>query len=239
MKNSIEIFNELKQISPLLAGMEKTNVFSVPDNYFGLIESSVITKLNLIRKISSLRDKPTLSAPEGYFNTLSENILDYIKNSSLSSSEELRSISPLLYAIRNEEVFTTPPGYFDELPQEVVLKVKPQDAMIIRMRRRSSIWQYSRAAVMTGIIALSALMVYNNQSPYVSTESGQYSSEQQINEGISKLSNDEIIKYLEVNTTGDETISNNVDEKQLPDQKDLLNNESNGDSEANPAESSP
>ncbi len=207
MKTSNEILNELKAIGSLLGGIEKTNVFSVP---------------------------------EGYFKTLSDKILLKVRNSNLSASEELRSISTMLYTVQHENVFNIPPGYFDELPEEVVIKIKPQDAAVIRMNRRSSMWQYARAAVMTGVIAISALMVYNNQSPYPNTEpgqpGGQYSNEQQINEGISKLSDEEIIKYLETNSNAsdNEALTNNIDEKQLPDQQDLLTNENIPDSQESP-----
>ena len=34
MKKAPEILNELMAISPLLAGLEKVNVFSVPEGYF-------------------------------------------------------------------------------------------------------------------------------------------------------------------------------------------------------------
>ena len=218
MKMSAEILNELKTISPLLAGIEKKNVFSVPET--------------------------TYSVPSGYFDSLSENILNKIKHIESSASDELHSISPMLLAIQHENVFISPPGYFEELPAEVIMKIKPQDAALIRMKKRSSVWQYARAAVVTGVIALSALMVYNNQSPYVNMnpglQTGQFNSEQQINDGISKLSDEEIIKYLEIsgNATDAETLSNNLDEKQLPENPDLLNNE-NKDPQERANETSP
>lgn len=237
MKTSLEILNELKSISPLLAGIAKTNVFTVPEGYFNSIENSILANARTAHLTGSLQKVAPYTVPEGYFDSLADNVLDKIKNSLFSASEELRSISPLLYSFQNENVFTTPPGYFDELPEEVVMKIKPQEAVLIRMKRRSSVWLYARAAVMTGIIAVSALMVYNNQSPYLhnvsSQPGGQYSNEQQINEGISKLSDEEIIKYLETNgsSTDNETLTNNIDEKQLPEKHDFLNNDEQGSQE--------
>ena len=114
MKMSAEILNELKTISPLLAGIEKKNVFSVPET--------------------------TYSVPSGYFDSLSENILNKIKYTQSSASDELHSISPMLLAIQHENVFISPPGYFEELPAEVIMKINPHEAALIRMKKRSSVW---------------------------------------------------------------------------------------------------
>ena len=46
MKRSNEISEELNNISPLLAGMEKRNVLSVPEGYFDVLSIDVIKKLN-------------------------------------------------------------------------------------------------------------------------------------------------------------------------------------------------
>lgn len=228
MKTSSEILNELRQISPLLAEIEKTNVFSVPDGYFNTLTALVVDHINF-PSILTKSGNTTFEVPSGYFDTLSENILVKIRSVNNSASEEIKELSPVLYSVQKENVFSAPPDYFDELPEKLAIKIHPQQATIIRMRKRSTAWQYARAAVMTGIIALSALLVYNNQSPYASAASeqpaGQYINEQQINEGISRLSDEEIIKYLETNgnSSDNETLTNSIDEKQLPEKSELLN----------------
>ena len=40
---STEILNELKAISPLLAAMEKVNVFEVPEGYFTDLDQKILT----------------------------------------------------------------------------------------------------------------------------------------------------------------------------------------------------
>jgi len=42
MEPSVEILNELKQISPFLSDMKRINVFSVPDGYFTNLEKEIL-----------------------------------------------------------------------------------------------------------------------------------------------------------------------------------------------------
>ena len=42
MKLSSDILDELKELSPFLAGMKKTNVFSVPDGYFDSLCETIL-----------------------------------------------------------------------------------------------------------------------------------------------------------------------------------------------------
>ncbi len=58
-------------------------------------------------------------------------------------------------------------------------------------------------------------------------ESFKYKSEQQIDDGIAKLPDEDIIKYLEAtgNDTDDEVLATSVPETELPAQQDYLLNE--------------
>ena len=46
MKFSAEILEELNKVSPLLAGLEKKNVFSVPEGYFDMLTISILKNIN-------------------------------------------------------------------------------------------------------------------------------------------------------------------------------------------------
>jgi hypothetical protein len=90
--------------------------------------------------------------------------------------------------------------------------------------------------VVTGVIALSSLMVFN--SPDHSTggkdtevavsssikDASKFKNEQQVKAAIASLSDDEIIKYLEKTGTDvdNETLASGVDAKQLPEPADYL-----------------
>lgn len=224
-----EILNELNDISPLLAGIEKTNVFSVPEGYFDTLT------VNMLKKINFSEEKSNFSVPDGYFDSLSTNILQKIKASQDDAAQELRSISPMLYSIQNENVFTVPRGYFDHLPQDILNKVKPvQKAKVVKLNTKRSIWKYAAAAIVTGVVAVSSLFVFNRSehtnnsqiATYIQA-SKQFKNQQQINEGISKLSDDEIIKYLETHSSDvdNDALTTNIKGNELPSQTDYLLND--------------
>jgi len=229
MEYSKEIFEELNQISALLAGMEKKNVFSVPSGYFDTLY------IDVLKKIGKGSDSShTLSVPAGYFEGLADSVLSKIRALRDEPSQELRTLSPMLYSIQNENVFTVPDGYFNGLEAEILSKVKPQ-ARVIEFKKRDSVWKYAAAAVVTGMIGLSSLMMFNAQpgsgkisdDQIITTaikDAKTITNEKQLNEGIASLSDEEIIKYLEKtgNDVDGEVLSSSVDEKTLPAPTDYM-----------------
>ena len=237
MKFSDEILSELVTISPFLAGLEKTNVFTVPEGYFNNLHTSVLlqiksTNFTLLEKGNNIG----LTVPEGYFENLSTNILNKIKaQQNENAADELKNLSPLLFSLQDKNVFTVPQQYFNGLSNNVVKSIRPQ-AKVISIKSKNTIWKIAAAAVMTGVIAISSLWVSQKQidnktgvavNETITSPSGQYRSEDQINQGIAKLSDDEIIKYLQ--TTGtvadNESLAANIRENELPSQQDYLMDE--------------
>ena len=230
MKFSAEILEELNKVSPLLAGIEKKNVFSVPEGYFDVLS------INLIKNINT-GSEFKLTVPEGYFENLSSSILDKIKSLKDDPAEELRSMSPMLYSIQSENVFEVPKGYFRNLEYDILDKVitKPQ-TKVVEMKRRDSIWKYAAAAVVTGFIGLSSLMMFNSSEKSTITKenealvssaiktANEFKNPQQVNAGIASLSEDDIIKYLEKTGTDvdNEALAKSIDESELPSTKDYL-----------------
>ncbi len=243
MKFSPEILQELSNISPLLAGVERKNTLSVPEGYFDSLT------LDLIKNLS-FDNKEKLTVPKGYFDNLGEQILQEIKSLEIDASPELRTLSPMLYSIKNENVFAAPERYFDDLSENILTKIitKPQ-AKVIPLKRRDSVWKIAAAAVVTGIIAVSSIMVFNHPQQSTSDElavatyikeASQYKNEKQIYAGVASLSDDDIIKYLEKtgNDADNETLVTGVNEKALPDQKDYLLDEHTLDTYLNNIEKS-
>lgn len=226
MNFSTEILQELKQISPLLAGTDKINPFSVPEGYFDVLT------VDLVKNITNTNSN-AFTVPEGYFENLSNNILNKIKKEH-NAAEELRQLSPMLYAVQNENVFTVPAGYFKQLENVILENVLPKQAKVIPMKK-NFVWKYAVAAVITGVIGLSSVMFLNKTENNLPTESNipntelaaQFKNESQINEGIAKLSDEEIIKYLETttNTSDTEMLTQQIEEKELPSQKEYLLND--------------
>lgn len=232
MKSSKEIFDELNNFSSLLAGIEKKNIFSVPEGYFNLLA------IDILKKINTNSFKPDkLTVPEGYFENLSSSVLKKIRSLNDDPEQELKTLSPMLYSIQNENIFEVPSGYFRNLQNEILDKIitKPE-TKVVQLKKRDSVWKYAAAAVVTGIIGLSSLTIFNTsrQSPVSkatelsvssSTQTAsQFKNEQEINTAIAKLSDEEIIKYLESTGTevDNEVLATSIDENELPATKDYL-----------------
>ena len=131
MKNSPEILKELMSISPLLAGMEKVNVLSVPEGYFNELHFRITNYaiLNNTSPAENINKRNLQEVPDGYFDTLSASILAKVKAIyPESAEEELRNLSPVLYNLKGENVFTVPTGYFDNLSDSIFSKATADDS---------------------------------------------------------------------------------------------------------------
>ena len=145
---------------------------------------------------------------------------------------------PLLHSVRKENVFTVPGNYFTQLPATVLARVQSPKGKVVGFKTRS-VWNYAVAATITGLMAISSLLVVNNTSnlttgevaksslPAYIKDSYQYKSEADINEGISNLSKEDIIKYLEATASDadDDAFASGIKEQGLPAQEDYLQNE--------------
>ena len=240
MDKSHEILNELKGISPLLAGMEKINVYKVPEKYFdGLAEKITIYAFLNQENRTDFNKNPGQQVPGKYFDTLSDQILSKVKkHAAESANEELQSLSPLLFSLKDKNVFTIPSGYFENVSNSIIQKLNRKPAKIVSISR-AKWWKYAAAAVITAAIAISSLQIFNSSPDMqkdnsVVTESTglpdyikssfQYKTPEQVDEGIASLSDDEIAKYLEKhgNIMDNETLIKEVDVNKLPDPTDYL-----------------
>lgn len=226
MNSSPEILKELQDISPILAGIEKRNVFSVPEGYFDTLTVDLL-------KVADTRGKAGFTVPLGYFENLTSNILNKIKAVD-DPAQELRELSPMLYSVQNENVFTVPSGYFNQLEDAILENVLPKQAKVVSIKK-NFVWKYAVAAVMTGVIGLSSLMIFTKSENISRTENitsytelaAQFKNESQINDGIAKLSDDEIIGFLETttNVADNETLTQGIEDKELPAENEYLINE--------------
>jgi hypothetical protein len=234
MEKSTEILNELRNISPSLAEIEKVNVFTVPEGYFvGLDEKIATTVFLQVDKKDNFQ-----KVPEGYFDSLSSKILSRIKEEEETADSEIKSISPALHYLKEEEVFAVPEGYFDDLSDRILNKIKGGNAKVVSFDSVKKWWKYAAAAVIAGIITIASLQLFNiqdttsgdniaasagNLPAYVQLAS-HYKTPKQLDQGIASLTDDEIAKYLEKNTSilDDETLVKNTDTKELPTPDDYL-----------------
>ena len=227
MKRSEEILNELKDLTPSLAVMEKVNVFRVPDGYFDDLGEKISTTVFLHQD----EKKDFQKIPEGYFDSLSSKIISRIKQEDKRADNEIKSISPALHYLKEEEVFSVPEGYFDNLSDKILNKINRQNAKVVSFGSVKKWWKYAAAAVVAGIITITSIQVFNkpgiatsaNMPGYVQLAT-QYKTTKQLDAGIASLSDDEIANYLEKNTTilDDEALISNTDTTGLPTLDDYL-----------------
>lgn len=184
--------DELKELSPVIAGIPNTNVYQVP---------------------------------QGYFDTVADSVMNSINADQQTASEELRALSPMLYSIQNENVYELPRGYFSGLAEEILDKVRP--AKVVPMKKRSfNFVKYAVAAVFTGAMAFGVMKFAGNSNKTTSTDFADVTKFSKVDvEGeLAKISDDEIVNYLEASGTDVKTalVANSVDENQLPSQEEYL-----------------
>lgn len=226
MENRIDILNELKELSPVIAGLEKVNVFSVPQGYFEYLSTDVMTGIEIEMGLQN-NTSSAENIPLGYFDSLAETVLQKIKAQySEDALAELRALSPMLYSIQNENIYTVPGGYFENLVADVLDKVLPTQTKVVVMKKRSSVFlKYAVAAVFTGIMALG---VFKFTGTPAKTELPDYVAQglkiQNVDDELAKVTDTEIIKFLEANGSDVDAalIANSIDENELPSQEDYF-----------------
>lgn len=157
-----DIIQELNELGSGLAGTPFQNIYSVPGGYFEAFASSVLSRVNAENGNEFLPGLPKSNpykVPVGYFDGFAENMLNVVLNHPdyLNSQEELELISPLLTSLKKEPVFSVPKDYFENF--NVALNHK-QPAKVVGMFSRN-LMRYAAAAMITGVIALGGLMIYN------------------------------------------------------------------------------
>ncbi len=223
MENRIDILNELKELSPVVAAIQKVNVFTVPEGYFVHLSTDILVGIEkgLSNTASSVSDVPT-----GYFDTLADTILSKIKAlDAEDAAVEIRALSPMLYSIQNENVFVVPKNYFENLSGTVLNKVKPQPKVVTMQRRASVFFKYAVAAVFTGAMALGVLKFAGGDKEIILPDYVTAGLQvQDVDQELAKISDDEIIKFLEASGTDVNAaiVANSIDENELPTQEDYL-----------------
>jgi len=269
MEKRTDILNELRELSPTLATIEKVNVFTVPEGYFDCLGADILLGVqaengllsqashqssaevpegyfeglagSILAKIKTQDSETELSAilvdlqgknvfevPQGYFDGLAGSLLTQIQATEAEDAvTEIRALSPMLYSIQNEQVFNVPPAYFEELPGTVLHAVHVPAKVVSMKKRTTAFFKYAVAAAFTGIMALSVFKftgrtVENTDLPaYVKVGMNDIKD---VDQELAKISDDDIVKYLEANGTDVKTamVANSIDENELPSQEDYL-----------------
>jgi hypothetical protein len=126
MENNNYIQNELLSVSPFIAGLQKVNVFSLPEGYFDQVASSINATIHETGFIDDIAKYNSVSKlPAGYFNQLADRIMNKIRT--LKTTEHLEENNPLPYLISNpaeKNIFNIPGSYFSNFSDSVIKKIK-------------------------------------------------------------------------------------------------------------------
>ncbi len=243
MKESNEILNELASVSPTLATIDKVNVFRIPEGYFDTLSQKISTSVFL----NQYSRTQAGDVPNNYFDDLSNKIILRIKNTdtAVSTEDETKNISPLLYSLKDRQVFNVPEGYFHTLGEQALNKIKPESAKIISLHSGKKWLKYAAAAMIAILVGIGAFQLFNSKDsndksstaqlsknysenmPAYMQDAIQYKTPEQLNKGFASLSDDEIVTYLEHhgNIMDDYLLTKDIDTKELPDASAYLTDE--------------
>lgn len=179
LKNKNE---DWSQDAPSLAGMDVTNPFTVPDNYFSESTEHLQARVGIEALIGE-KLQNDFHVPDNYFETLEEQILSSVK------AEELKEKI-------STEAFAVPEGYFADLQDRIIAKTAQanNDNKEPMIRKLVPAWiKYAAAACITAIVATGVFL--NNK-----TTKDNLAAEVE----FSQIPQTEIVAYLQTyNNTGD------------------------------------
>ncbi|TAH02370.1 MAG: hypothetical protein EAZ16_09875 [Sphingobacteriales bacterium] len=125
MTTRATILNELKELSPVVAGINPQTPYQVPVGYFEQLSAQVLNAVKEDIVSDVLSKENVFNVPAGYFEELSGVVMNRIKaTEAKDSAEELQHLSPLLSSLSKTQPYSLPKGYFEELGGNVVAGVQ-------------------------------------------------------------------------------------------------------------------
>ncbi len=110
--------------------------------------------------------------------------------------KELEELSPILSKIRRDGIYTAPPpGYFEELPSNILSRVK--EAKVIEMKPLRRIWRTLAAAVATGAVLVTGWILIGDNSP---AGHSNLSADATVQHQIQQVSDTEMAAYIDRNS---------------------------------------
>jgi hypothetical protein len=152
----------------------------------------ILNELSAISQtVANITDRPVFTVPENYFAQFPEKLMSKIRE---DAQFETTLISPLLGGLERKTPFNVPEGYFsaleDQLKKAVLPAVTPETAPVIPMFRKRQVWKLSVAAMLAGIIGISAWFYFQQAAAPFSPAQVNVKAE------LPKVSEDEITDFL-------------------------------------------
>lgn len=203
------ILKELEALNSRLPGQDPGGnmPFTVPAGYFEKLPDLLLSRVksledstvqeetaHLSPRLAQERPANPYTVPAGYFENLPARIMARLEaENNLSAGEELAALSPLLSGLKKENPYTVPEGYFEQAlpPQQ---SAAPAGRVISLFRR--PLVRLAAAAVVTGIIALTAWLFIN-----AGPETGEKAVarfEKKLNKELEKMSDKELNDFIQL-----------------------------------------
>ncbi len=182
---------ELEILSPLLSRLEKKELFTEPVGYFSELPGNLVAELQALRFVNDELEKTGLEKNE-------------FEKTELDKNDPLEVLSPLMNGLKNKQAYTVPEGYFDTLVPTLLARVNREGAKVVSMNRgRIRVWmKYAVAAALTGLLVTAGIRVYHHdEKPPVA------SGESNMTNNLAKISDQEILNYLENQNEQNEPLS--------------------------------
>lgn len=135
--------------------------------------------------ITNISNKMYYEVPEGYFNDLSDIILQRVRKQTAleSSSEELQELSPLLYSVSKKMPFEVKENYFEVLSENVIEGITAINAVNEELENLSPVMEN-----------LKTIQVFTVPDEYFENLSGIILNRIKVNEGVSIAATAKIVK---------------------------------------------
>jgi hypothetical protein len=186
MKKANEIHQELMELNAqLLSKCSKDTLFTIPDDYWELLDESVLTGVS--DSADYTIDIPKIhpfSVPEQYFEDMPNAIFNQIEVESVES--KLRQLEKSTYAV--------PQHYFTQLENNITSSLRSKNTTSVvqsEIKPRISIFKLGRIAAAIAIFICTGLAVTLMNSNKSAIDTAQLSFE--------SLSKEEIQRYIQNN----------------------------------------
>jgi hypothetical protein len=120
------ILTELKEISATVAALPRANVYTVDAAYFNGVEEELMARIGADKLYTT---QNAFSIPDGYFEGLSNSILDKIRATENNEVlDEMSQLSTTIAAIGNANVYSVSPTYFPGLGNTILQSVNASES---------------------------------------------------------------------------------------------------------------
>ena len=201
MEYNSDILQELTEISPLLSQIENKNPYIIASSYFNQLPEVVLNKIKADNDaFPPFKRINPYAAPSNYFQTLSSNIIEriYFENGKNEVFAELEEISPLLNTISKAPVYSTPPGYFEELSVSNNAPIK-KSSDILYFRRSKKMLSYAIAAIIIGLLSVGIFLVTGKEGTATTAKITNLPE-------VNRLSEEEIVDFLKTTSPAENVV---------------------------------